>query len=65
MSGNYVAELLKPHTLARLERLLHQPGHFIHVRVLHDDWCARFRGRPCDCNADVVIEVDPGEKGAA
>lgn len=41
-----------------------EPGTVNHVMVRHDDWCGHFRGKPCNCNPDVSLEV-PGwmEKG--
>ena len=25
----------------------------IHVKVSHDDWCAYFKGRACNCDPDI------------
>ena len=26
-----------------------------HMDIFHDDWCAIFQGKPCNCNPDVKL----------
>ena len=33
------------------------PGTISMIRVYHDDWCAIYKGNPCNCNPD----IDMGE----
>jgi len=60
--GNWERELLKPATVARIEKLL-RPGTITMVRVLHDSWCGIYRGISCDCNVEIVVERE--ELGAS
>ncbi len=30
-----------------------------HVGIVHDDWCAIFKGKACNCNPDVRIINEP------
>jgi hypothetical protein len=32
------------------------PGRASRVTIRHDDWCPKFAGGPCQCDADVVVE---------
>lgn len=47
-----------------LQRLLeggweYTPGELVSVEVLHDDDCAHWRGRPCNCDPEVKMrQVD-------
>ncbi len=45
--GNYV-----PLVVALASEL--EPGGFV-VTVKHDDWCAIWSGRPCDCSPELVV----------
>lgn len=45
--GNYRAEMIRQEL--KLPRGLH------HVDIAHDEWCAIFRGMPCNCDPDVAI----------
>lgn len=33
-----------------------RPGMLNVARVLHDDWCLKFKGGLCNCNPDVVLD---------
>jgi hypothetical protein len=46
--SNYIAPLR--HHLANSP----PPNGLRHIEVLHDDWCAFFKQRPCDCNPEIV-----------
>lgn len=37
-------------------QLITTPGVFSIAHVYHDDWCAIFKGEPCDCRPEVVVE---------
>jgi len=51
MQHNYLAELLK---------MDFPPGAAYQVTVLHDDWCAFFTGRACNCSPEIVpLELTP------
>jgi hypothetical protein len=55
MSGNYVAEVIRQ-SLQRAETA--KPGTVSALDVLHDDWCAVFKGRDvCNCNPEVRRRV--------
>ena len=44
-----------PRYLAALMKLAGEPG--VHrVEVPHDDWCAHWQGRPCNCDFDDVVK---------
>ena len=30
----------------------------MNVRVYHDDWCAAYQGRACNCNPDIKWDGD-------
>lgn len=43
-----------PLVLAHAAELELQPGHLVHVQVLHDDWCALLADTgPCNCEPEV------------
>lgn len=29
-----------------------------HIDITHDDWCAIFKGKYCNCNPDVKVRVE-------
>jgi hypothetical protein len=36
------------------------PGTLVHIAVMHDDWCAIFKGGVCNCDPDVeTMRSDP------
>ena len=37
-----------------------RPGEVVLVEVQHDDWCAIYKGRVCDCEPDVDGEGSLG-----
>jgi hypothetical protein len=39
--------------LVHVQRTGLRPGSVAHVEVLHDDWCAHFYGRPCNCDPEI------------
>ena len=46
-SHNYIAKLI-------LYVLLRSPGNKDrHFKISHDDWCAFFKGRACNCDPDI------------
>lgn len=45
---NYIAKLTK---LTATQPII--PGTIRHVDIYHDDWCAFYRGKPCNCDPDV------------
>ena len=61
--GPYVGGDNQPHNyltkLYRLARQLSAFGGAYHFRVSHDDWCAYFHGRACNCNP-IVREMTEG-----
>jgi hypothetical protein len=36
-----------------------EPGRFYHICILHDFWCARFDGGPCNCSPIITRHVEP------
>ncbi len=32
-----------------------KPGEVRFVEVAHDDWCAIFKGEPCDCEPEIGL----------
>ena len=51
--GNYVNKVME--SVPGLREML-SPGSLTLVTVLHDDWCGHFRGLPCDCDPDTVVQ---------
>ena len=37
------------------------PAGLVTVEVLHDAWCARYRGRRCNCDPELVVHRDPAD----
>ena len=31
------------------------PGEMVDVEIRHDDWCAHWRGAPCDCEPELTM----------
>ena len=29
-----------------------------HTNIKHDDWCAFFKGAECDCNPDIITDLN-------
>jgi len=50
---NYLKKILK-----RLQNAQPVVGVFP-VEVRHDDWCDIFKGKPCNCDPDVIMEDFP------
>lgn len=46
---NYVKEMARLFDAGIIKR-----GDFLNVLVAHDDWCAIYDGKPCDCEPDIV-----------
>jgi hypothetical protein len=44
-----------PRSLAKVVALPLKKGEINHVRVAHDDRCASFHGKPCDCDPEVSV----------
>ena len=53
-----------PKLLAQAAPFL-QPGTVVNWMVRHDDWCAHWKGRPCDCNPDIEAMGHAGPYGSA
>jgi hypothetical protein len=43
--------------LAKLQVSL-PPGRVSHAVIRHDQWCAVYQGRACDCDPDVSLHAD-------
>jgi len=50
---NYLPKILKLQAAGKMP-----PGVLSHAVILHDQWCAIYQGRSCDCNPDVSIHAD-------
>ena len=56
--------------LAALAASMNEGGVHL-INVMHDDWCAIWKGGPCDCNPDVEVrkvvleELKPPKKKRA
>lgn len=55
---NYIKQILAAY---QSEPSIKTPGVKM-VHVYHDDDCGIFKGKPCDCNPDVVVETKPAGK---
>lgn len=60
----------EPNYVSRLRRLVAEGklphGVGLHqVNVLHDDWCAIFKGERCNCDPDIQLEVERRTKCTA
>ena len=51
---NYLRDVLK--VLPTLT-----PGTGTVIEVLHDSWCAHYRGRPCDCDRELVVHREAAD----
>lgn len=47
---NYLAKVLGAY-----RRGAFRPGRVTIVHVYHDDWCAIFRGGPCNCDPEIRL----------
>lgn len=46
----YVALLIEAHQRGALH-----PGTVAVAEVRHEDWCAIWKGKPCDCESDIEL----------
>jgi hypothetical protein len=53
--GEYMRRLL----LAKKRGLI-DGGTIFHAKIYHDDWCAQFSSRACNCDPDIAIETSDG-----
>ncbi|MEK7754511.1 MAG: hypothetical protein AAB654_21480 [Acidobacteriota bacterium] len=51
---NYITKLRKMYAEGKL-----QPTGMYQAVVAHDDWCAMYDGRPCDCDPDIQVCEGP------
>jgi hypothetical protein len=50
--GNYLPKLLALGSPGVLER-----GAVYCATVAHDDWCAIYKDRPCNCDPDITVQT--------
>jgi hypothetical protein len=48
--GNYVGKLAR-----FIEKHPELRGRATAILIRHDDWCAIYSGRPCNCNPDMEV----------
>ena len=51
---NYLAKLIKLNDEGKA-----RPGVLTIAHIYHDDWCAFFKGEPCNCSPDITLEEAP------
>jgi hypothetical protein len=61
--NNYQVRLLDLLESGELVRL--EPGQLKQINIYHDDWCAIFHGGACNCNPEVVADIDGQQEAPA
>lgn len=57
--GNYQEDILRAYAAGELNLT---PG-LHHIDTYHDGDCGIFRGKPCDCDPDIIQRAEPKQAG--
>ena len=57
--GNYQAKILASIARGEIDK---EPGAVTLIDVNHDEWCAFWNGKPCNCNPEIITTQYEGQR---